>query len=425
MSALRHFRSNGAARRSRRKAGAVVWFVLISTGVLQGCGDPDENPAWTVTDSSGVMVVMNRRPLAERTVAPPESLLLTVSATEAFGVVRDVQPYRDDSLVVVFAAPISVRVFSRHGDSRPLGRLGDGPDEYRSVSGLFVSGDTVIVHDVSRGRLLEFAGTGDVTGQRLTPPHGRDGREASRLFGRVLSGELVVGPRAFLAPMGLAAPGPAFADFFVLDPADGSQRVLGRLPHFEFQRPRGESARPATLGAQAALAVVRGEVAYSYGRDFVIDVMEVSGTVTRSIRLDTAPGRILPNDLRALLPPASETLERDLRTLRAGLVDELLPAVGGVLLGDPGGYLWVPEYPRPAQTSVSWQVIGRCGRWLTTVQLPRAFQPTSVNFGTVLGINRDELGQTSVSEYAFELDGIPAARGVCTPPAAERETERH
>ncbi len=98
------------------------------------------------------------------------------------------------------------------------------------------------------------------------------------------------------------------------------------------------------------------------------------------------------------------------REIERGLeADRLVPAITGMLVDDTHR-IWVEQfsYDRDADGVVSWDrthlrrkyaVFSSDGEPLASVTLPPAFRPTHIARGTIVGVQRSELGEESIALY--------------------------
>lgn len=154
-------------RCTQRMAAALLSLAAVLLA-LPGCAKPQSDSAVTVTDSSGVRMVVNRTPqwgAAEgwRLDSAPETVVYTDerSGGEPFTYITSAR-LLSDGRVVLTTERAEVRAYSANGQLERLwSRSGDGPGELRDVSSMHrVAGDTVIVASNMGFRVLTFNARG-------------------------------------------------------------------------------------------------------------------------------------------------------------------------------------------------------------------------------------------------------------------------
>lgn len=151
-----------------RRATAAVLSAVVALLPLHGCATEQANSAVTVTDSSGVSMVVNRRPQwgaadGWRLDSAPETVVYTDerSGGEPFTYITSAR-LLSDGRVVLTTERAEICAYSANGQlERRWSRSGDGPGELRDVSSMHrAAGDTVIVASNMGFRVLTFDARG-------------------------------------------------------------------------------------------------------------------------------------------------------------------------------------------------------------------------------------------------------------------------
>lgn len=151
-------------------------LLLGATGSLAGQGAP-----------AGSFTPLPRPTLIIGREGEPDYEFVTVAMAER-------RP--NGQVVVVDWRTPAVRIFDNRGELvRTLGREGAGPGEFRSVSSLFLAGDTVIAFDARQRRLTRYLASGALVGTQQVLTSANDGR--IHVEGRFASGRwLAVTPNS-------------------------------------------------------------------------------------------------------------------------------------------------------------------------------------------------------------------------------------
>lgn len=309
------------------------------------------------------------------------------------------------------AVPLSdaavIRLFGPDGDFiQTLGRPGEGPGEFSSLSAAWPRGDTIEAFDNQLRRITRFLPDGTVEVVSLEPAGAAQGAvprglpEGWVLFGVESAG---LGRRDEVAVHGFYR--------------DGSH--LGEIARVEGMRRLRTPAitGPDPLSPKWVIAARGGRVYVAETLTPTLRVLDLEGQLRREISWE--PGRSMtPEEAfgavvsaaarRAGPDEAAETRRR----LRAFPVPDRVSAFWDVTV-DAEGFLWVRPFD-PTQHSPAlggFRGAGEGGRWLIlsssgmrvgSVKVPDGLEPTHMARDAVVGIRRDELGVESVSVHSLE-----------------------
>ena len=373
-----------------------------------GCAAPDETPPADVVvrDSGGVRIVELG---ALRDVNAPIVELDRVFETAREGVeLFDVQAARildDGRLVVGNRGTSEILLIGPDGTLlATIGREGDGPGEFRSITSILV-GDRggFLVYDTRLGRWSAFDSTGTLsTTVPMVPPS------------RVVD----------LRPLARSADGAILA-------VHGEQRRFGRetiqrdtMPLLRFAS-AGEA--PDTLGlwattewsyaptergtlrtwvgfARSAASAGRGDrVALGDTDTPEVSIFDASGSLRTSIRFGHAREPVAEQDVSAwraenasrLGPDAPEDIRR--RFAQAPY-RETYPAFDDVAAGADGS-VWIGTAAHFGDDTRRWVAFGADGAAWGRVDLPREAQILDLHADRVVTLARDDMGVESVVVY--------------------------
>ena len=310
----------------------------------------------------------------------------------------------DGRLVVPLAGSRELRVFSAQGDFlERLGRRGEGPGEFRSLSAAWPRGDTIEALDGALRRVTRFLPDGSVAVIPIMSGFLRDLSSAAGPLGRGW------------ALGGVASGGRGARDVLAYHHVDRDGSHLGELASSGgiIRYAAGNYGGPEPMSPRSVFAsdgtrlyvgdtlnpLVRGVLAPG-----VVDV-EITWEPTESGSADSAFDQVVEEAVSRAGPElAEETRQR----LRAAPVPTQLSVFWDFLL-DPQGYIWIQPYQPLAHSFAlgarylggvgsggTWWVVTRDGRLAGSVGVPEGLEVTQITTTAVVGIRRDGLGVETV-----------------------------
>lgn len=376
-----------------RKPSALLAMLLMAA-----CG----RAAAEDTGAGGSEWVLSPEPVVSIGVADgdPKYQLYNVSAATRLA---------NGSIVILNTGNSSLAAYDQRGQFLfTAGRKGEGPGEFEVPSWLGrLAGDTLAVWDQRLKRLSFFSGDGTYRHAMSAP--GAEGMfpKAVGLFSdRSLA--LDPGPDVFAMMQGErgvrrdSVTLHRFAD-------DGSHAgILAKYAGNEVHvadRATGFAWNDVPFARQAYAAVAGERLYVGDSGSGVITVYSPEGTAAGTLRSPLAPWRIQGADVAEYRRSRLEVIEdpdrrREMEvTLDAAPVPELSPAFGALAV-DPEGNVWIQAYPRLAEESVTWAVLGPDGAPRGRIAVPRPLQVLEVGRDYLLGLRRDELGVEKVEMYS-------------------------
>ena len=398
----------------------LVFMGLIAA--CAACGDSEASPFSNVpiTDSAGIRVVTNPPDDLEYAELAEEPTLsigqLSGSDELLFGRIATARRDAVGNVVVADGQALEIRIFDVEGRHvQSLGRDGEGPGEFRTLSGAWpiryldetsVESRQIIAADSELDRITRFSGEGTPMGTATLA-----GREDMSIRTVGLAGPNAVLSRA--SPYNL----PDFATF-------GGGSVVNMLGGEEnrrvlFVRHRLDGALVDTLaeGKDAAVgSVARGDGVRSFGIPFSsesatagspfgvvvtdgvryeIRMFGEDGSLSMIARIDDAPPVRTDEHLERYAGAGSsdadeaEIRERIDRYQQVALPDSL-PGYTDVLFTEEG-VVWARRYRLPGESMTRWDVFAG-GVYLGRVAVPTSFRIEEVGRGQALGVHTDELG---------------------------------
>ena len=320
---------------------------------------------------------------------------------------------RDGRLVIPVAGASSIRIFDTDGRfGASLGRSGEGPGEFRSLSAAWSRGDTLEAFDNRLRRVTRFLPDGETEVVRFQTPL----PDLSAVVGPVHDGWLVGG---------VAVGGNNGRDQMAMHHVafDGSDLgETARVPGMA-RYATEEFGGPGPLSPRSILAVSGG---YGYVAESLtptIQVVEPTGRVVQEITW-SPPSSIPPRD--ALREVADSAAARSALDQTATIGMELLEvaptpdrlSVFWQLVVDEVGFIWVRPYEPAIHAAVlgglrrggvggggEWTIISPDGTEVGSVNVPHDLEPVQITVDAVVGIARDEVGLESVRVHALRRSG--------------------
>jgi hypothetical protein len=328
----------------------------------------------------------------------------------------------DGRIVVADGGSFELRFYDARGTYvSAVGREGEGPGEFRLLSGLEVGeGDSIYVFDRRLQRVSVFGAGGALVRDLRVPPSaapleyvGRfaDGRWYARDRDRLLSGPAGAIRRDTARFLGLDA---AFERRFAITAFPGVMTASFRAGGRTGYRTAPFSPSPAQDVFRDCLYVVSGDkpevrVFSSEGRPVLLVKMEAERRP-----VSDAQRAAWVEDLVAEVPAAANPA---LRQVLEGIpTPEELPVFNNVVV-DAHGYIWLQEYMPQTGSGRSWSGSGR--RWLVLspggwllgrVEMPVALDVFAIGPDHVLGLWRDGVGEELVRLYRLRGRGDPRPR---------------
>jgi hypothetical protein len=400
---------------------------LIATSLLgAACAGADaRDDGFTVRDSAGIRIAESVAPAWEEgeawSLSPEPTLRIGVADGPDDQVLFRVSAARllADGGVVVANGMTQVRRYDASGKLMwATGVEGDGPGDFRTISGLYLlPGDSIGVFDTSVVRYTILNSDGQV-GRVVTLTGARGG--SARPVGMLSDGSVVISLATSSRDPELTR---RFRRFDTFVRADLGDAIVDTIDSFPGQESFAAVYGGGSLSTNPPFFLTRqqntrdGEIALAYTEKFEILLHDASGNVTGVVRRAFEPAPITEAEMGAWKTSRAESFRKqpsptaDAATRRRLVVDEMtFPAThpvlswNGSMLVSTSGDIWVQHAGAPtavgtAEASPTWSVFDREGRWLGEVQIPVSFRPMDVGEDQILGVATDELGIEYVQRY--------------------------
>lgn len=315
-----------------------------------------------------------------------------------------------DAVAIADGLAPAVHVFDRSGTLlRSVGRRGDGPSEFQSISWLGAcGGDSVYAWDFVRQRMAVVDAAGSVA-RTFRMPNRPDAGAPPAAVACSRRGQF-----AYLARPDLVAQArddaivPILADLFVAN-SDGSvERIRSGIALAEFVVRIGQY-RP--LGRQTHIALAPDRIYVGTADSAMVDAFDYSGLHVASIAVwsnsRTPTRRHLEEAVREHTQWVAEAgiRKRIGDLLMAQPLPESLPPYTDLFV-DPLGDLWV-LLTVPGDSTTNLRVIAPDGRVRGDVLVPTAMRVFDIGESEILGSAPDSAGAPRVVLYRFQRGRQP------------------
>lgn len=358
----------------------------------------------TTVDSAGVEIVESTAPAwapGSRRIDPEPFLRIgrEEEGPYQFGFVPLGLLLDDGSLAIGEITTQEVRIFDAGGNHvATLGGTGAGPGEIRNMSGLFAyQGDSLAVSDGRLGRTTIFSRT---SGAYRTVVHRVEGNYG--VFGVLQGGTFLMLSRGGSYRPDLD-PGLQWTptDIVAVDAADGSTRVIARLPmRQQVVEPDGNTA--LLIPQQWAVQGVAPDGFYWTTSDrYEIRFYDPEGVLRRIQRTPVAPDPVEPSMIEEYVEGVLEdvrgfegedAIPRYREQYEQAIHGERVPLFGKAFV-DEDGRFWISRAVWPAfrDPPRDWDVFSEEGVWLGTLGAPEGVDVLDARGDVILGIWRDDL----------------------------------
>lgn len=331
---------------------------------------------WTVPLDSAVVI--------GRVDGPPEY---------TFGDVTGVAVGEDGRIYVGDTQALEVRVFSPDGAYLTrFGRDGEGPGEFRNISGVAPAPGGIAVLDGRLARVTVFTTHGEpVRSIRLERPYLIFDNGAPMVFdadGRYFDRTLIPDQAGPGDRIGVVTYGPdgGVADSVVAGSGAQDLMVIERDG-----RPIMAMVRPLTPRPEATLGP-GGAIYFTEGATYRVVRMTSAGDTVRVIRRALRPRPVTARDRDSARALIADRYQRAVGTAPPAGIE--LPMTKPVIAGlhvDAAGNLWIQSYPDPSWHTLEWWVHDPAGRYLGVVVTPR-MDVHQIGEDFVAGVVSDEMG---------------------------------
>jgi 6-bladed beta-propeller len=403
--------------RGGRRHFSTCATLSLSCLLLAACGEAtagSEGPSAAVRDSAGIRIVENlRAPGADavglRLAEAPEVDIGVVEGDSVYQLFRVSAATRlgDGRIAVANSGTSEVRIFGADGRFlSATGRQGEGPGEFRQLSGLWpLRGDSVLAWDAGLRRVTLLDSEGRVARQVTL-----EGTPSNPSLLRPLDdgGLFLVDERWQLS-------GPAQQDQFMEVTrlaSDGTlQDSIGR---FRFGTSFVSGSGPTTFvgmpGFSPRTDIVGTDDGFVLGYASEPEILSYSsdGELQRVIRWPDEERSVSPDHIALYKEEGLEGIEDDNRRRDRQRYYETIPyesrfPVYVRILPTRTGGLWVQRFSRPGEAEgTRWLVFDSTGTMTGEVTTPGGLRVFEVGMDYLLGVQLDELHVEHVRLYPLQ-----------------------
>lgn len=383
--------------------------VAVAAVATAACGEKHNEPSLAVTDSAGIAIVTNARSFSDLPVRPLAGEFEHEIVDDALYQVTAIQILPYGGLAVAATGSGSVLRFDSTGRrTAQLGRMGDGPGEFRSIQSLVqLPGDSLAVYDPRSRRVT------------VLPLKGGEPRVLSLHDLAPDRGWSRVHPLpeglAFVGEAGLGGRGDSgvyrkTASSFRIDLGGEVLTEYGEFPGLEAFAGGGMMGR-APFGALLATVTLGDQLVVGTGEHAELRMYDPTGALSRIVRW-VDEDRIVSEERAAQFVEflVSQGPPEQANEMRARIRDLPLAPVSPThveVLATPGGGLWVGEYPGPEiemptgrrLAARRWVVFDADGVMQERVETEAGFMPMLLVQDLVWGVYFNDLDVESLRAY--------------------------
>ena len=301
-----------------------------------------------------------------------------------------------------------------------MGREGDGPGEFRRLTGIAANGEgRLVAFDDDLQRLTEWTFAGSLVGTtRLDRAGG--GRRIGEV-GRFADGSWYAREGDRLVATDPSGVGRDTVGFHRLREDGVVGDVLGRVPgsvSSQFAVEGMPGIRLALLSPRALGAVSGNCLLVAASDEPTVRIFDRTGTARGEVSLDIAVERATESHreqwVEATAAQAGREMGGAIVPEAVRMIEGMAEAVGMAervpfandLVVDDLGYIWTQSYQLPdGAGSPEWRVFTETGQPIGVVEMPEGLRALAITQDTVTGVRTDELGRQFVQLHALDRRG--------------------
>lgn len=383
------------------------------------CGKEKPTEAVSISDSSGVHIVVNHLPAwtaaTEWRLGAQPTLQIgggVADTSTLVGPVSGAFRLRDGRVLVADNGAHALRWFSSAGKLLLTeGRDGEGPGEFRSITRVLEIDDSVVVYDPRLSRLSIFDMNGNV-GRLLTMASPKGGVAPPEPIGRIPTGRWVSYATSVHTLGEPSGPARDSAWIWMVNQNGTPDVQVASLPGSDVLIASGSQflgVMPAPFGRATTIRLHDGTLWVGTADSYRIDALDLQGRLITSIRLDQRSAALDPDRGIAAVD-----------SIRKGFGAKRVEAMIGKAYDDALDKLQLPEFEPPYSTfriaddsalwvekfatrdhtgPTKWDVFLPDGHWQGTITLSPGFKPTQISQKEILGVWKDPDGVDHVVAY--------------------------
>ncbi|WP_420634354.1 6-bladed beta-propeller [Candidatus Palauibacter sp.] len=333
----------------------------------------------------------------------------------------------DGSIAVADRLLARITVLSADGTVlAAMGREGDGPGEFRSLSGIVVDGEgRLFTFDDMHQRLSEWTFDGTLVGDTRLSREGTDRRIGA--VGQFADGSWYASERDRMVATELGGVGRDTVGYHRLGEDGAVWEALVRVPGRATTMFTVGGMPPGIRGAlfsPRALGATRGNCLLAGASDEpVLRIFDPTGAALGELRLEIRVDRATEDHRQEWVSESIASFARlfgdevgpQQRQMIEGRGEtmgmaERIPFAHDLIVDDLG-YVWAQPYELPdGPGSSEWRVFAETGQAIGTVHLPVGLRALAISTDAVVGVRTDDLGRQFVQVHALARRGDVESR---------------
>jgi hypothetical protein len=379
-------------------------------------------PSAAVRDSAGVTIVENQEGIPPdgggwSLAASPSLVIGGLDGPEDSGLyrVRGAARLPDGRIAVANDGSLEVKIFGVDGAQlASLGREGEGPGEFSSVTLTGRLSDTLIALDRRLRRVsLVHPDEGFIRSFNIAEP----------VADYLLGGWFFESGSVLIEDLSLGADG-GFEDGFGRRPARLKSCDLTGALHSDFGELPGSEEFTVTrqgehgtaigissvpFGKSPQVAVAGDRLFFGSQDSYEISVFDSHAALRTLVRLARSPVRVTDSDLAAYIREELEGADEDEAQSRRETFEEMpmmeFRPAHGAISADREGFLFVEEFRSPGMKSVPVNVFDPEGRFAGRFEIPADIEILEIGPDYLLALHEDSMDVESVHIYELTRPG--------------------
>ena len=332
----------------------------------------------------------------------------------------------DGSIAVADRLLARITVLSAGGTVlAAMGREGDGPGEFRSLSGIVVDGEgRLFTFDDMHQRLSEWTFDGTLVGDTRLSREGTDRRIGA--VGQFADGSWHASERDRMVATELGGVGRDTVGYHRLGEDGAVWEALVRVPGRATTMFTVGGMPPGIRGAlfsPRALGATRGNCLLAGASDEpVLRIFDPTGAALGELRLEIRVDRATEDHRQEWVSESIASFARlfgdEVGPQQRQMIEGMGEAMGMAEripfahdLVDDLGYVWAQPHELPdGPGSSEWRVFAETGQAIGTVHLPVGLRALAISTDAVVGVRTDDLGRQFVQVHALARRGDVESR---------------
>ena len=332
----------------------------------------------------------------------------------------------DGRIAVADRTLAAITVFAADGTvMTTMGREGDGPGEFRGLTGLAVDGEgRLLAFDNDLQRMSEWTLDGLLVEDTRLSRVGADRPIGD--VGRFADGAWYARERDRMVATDPGGVGRDTVGFHRLRDDGMVDEALARVPGSLSSQfvVEGMPGLRGALFSPRALGAARGNcLLLAAGDEPVVQIFDKTGTARGELHFDVPVERVTEEHrerwVAASVAAAERVMGGEIVPEAVRMIEVMGEAVGMAervpfandLIVDDLGYIWIQSWQLPdGPGSPEWRVFSESGQATEVVTMPEGFRILAITADEITGVRTDELGRQFVQVHALDRRGHGESR---------------